>query len=154
MVELRVNGRTHRVDVGADTTLLHVLRDALGLTASRLGCGLEQCGACTVLVDGAATMACRLPVGDVEGREVTTLEGLGTPDDPHPLQRAFLRENAAQCGYCTAGILMRAADLLARTPDPDEQEIRAALRDNLCRCGAHNRVVRAIRRAAREGGTR
>ncbi|MDH5672427.1 MAG: (2Fe-2S)-binding protein [Myxococcales bacterium] len=154
MVALRINGQSRQLDVPADTPLLHILRDVLGLTATKLGCSLEQCGACTVLVDGEARMACRLPVGALADSEIITLEGLGTPDAPHPLQRAFIEENAAQCGYCTSGILMRAAALLERSSAPDEAEIRTALRDNLCRCGAHNRVVRAVRRAAREGGAR
>ena len=149
MVVLKINGQSREVDVEADTPLLHVLRDELGLTGAKLGCGLEQCGACTVLVDGEARMTCRLPVGQLADCEVTTLEGLGTREAPHPLQQAFVAENAAQCGYCTAGILVRAAALLAKTADPSEREIRTALREHLCRCGAHNRVVRAIRRAAR-----
>jgi nicotinate dehydrogenase subunit A len=150
MAELTVNGTTRTVEAAPRTPLLRVLRDELGLTATKEGCSLEQCGACTVLVDGEARMSCRLALRDVGGARITTLEGLGTPESPHPLQRAFIAENAAQCGYCTSGILMRAAALLATTPDPDEARIREALRDNLCRCGAHNRVVRAVRRAASE----
>lgn len=150
MVDLTINGETRTLDAPPHTPLLRVLRDHLGLTATKEGCSLEQCGACTVWVDGEARMSCRLALRDVGGASITTLEGLGTPEAPHPLQRAFIAENAAQCGYCTSGILMRAAALLRDTPDPDEARIREALRDNLCRCGAHNRVVRAIRRAASE----
>ncbi|MDD9965492.1 MAG: (2Fe-2S)-binding protein [Myxococcales bacterium] len=158
-IALEVNGRSHEIEASPDTPLLHVLRDELGLIAAKLGCSLEQCGACTVLVDGQAQFACRLPVGELLGRSIVTLEGLGTPDAPHALQRAFLAENAAQCGYCTAGIVVRAAALLARRSENprggelDDQEIRVALRDHLCRCGAHNRMVRAIRRAAQESGS-
>lgn len=151
MAELDVNGQMRTVDASPETPLLYVLRNDLGLTGTKLGCGLEQCGACTVLVDGEARMSCRLPLREAIGRRVLTVEGLGTSAAPHPLQRAFLDENAAQCGYCTAGILVRAKALLDRNADPSDAEIRAALRDNLCRCGAHNRVVRAIKRAARAG---
>ena len=151
MAELEVNGQRRAVDAAPETPLLYVLRNDLGLTGTKLGCGLEQCGACTVLVDGAPRMACRLPLREALGKRVLTVEGLGTRAAPHPLQRAFLAENAAQCGFCTAGILMRAAALLEHSPDPSEAEIRTALRDKLCRCGRHNRVVRAIRRAAQEG---
>jgi nicotinate dehydrogenase subunit A len=152
--ELEVNGQLRAVDAPADTPLLYVLRNDLGLTGTKLGCGLEQCGACTVLLDGEPRLSCRLPLGEALGHSVRTVEGLGTAAAPHPLQRAFLAENAAQCGYCTAGILVRASALLEQRPDPGEAEIRSALRDHLCRCGAHNRVVRAIRRAARERGAR
>jgi nicotinate dehydrogenase subunit A len=151
VAELEVNGRVHVVEAPSGTPLLYVLRNDLGLTGTKLGCGLEQCGACTVLLDGAPRMSCRLPLSEAVGRSVLTVEGLGSRAAPHPLQRAFLAENAAQCGYCTAGILVRAKALLDRSPDPSDAEMRAALRDNLCRCGAHNRVLRAIRRAAREG---
>lgn len=149
-MELKVNGAVRRVEAAPDTPLLYVLRNELGLNAAKLGCGLEQCGSCTVIVDGAARMSCRLRIAELAGSEITTLEGIGSAEAPHALQRAFVAENAAQCGYCTAGILMSAKALLDRDPDPSEAEIRRALRDNLCRCGAHNRVVRAIRRAARE----
>jgi nicotinate dehydrogenase subunit A len=154
MVELSVNGRLRDVQAAPDTPLLSVLRNDLGLTAAKLGCALEQCGSCTVLVDGRPRMACRLRVGELGGCEVSTLEGLGTRSALHPLQRAFIAENAAQCGYCTAGIVMRAKALLDDNPRPSEQQVRAALRDNLCRCGAHNRVVRAVLRAAREAAER
>jgi nicotinate dehydrogenase subunit A len=150
VITLRVNGRPRSVVATADTPLLLVLRNELGLTAAKLGCGLEQCGSCTVLVDGEARTSCRLPIGSVGDAEITTLEGIGTPDAPHPLQRAFIAENAAQCGYCTSGILVAAKALLDRSPRPSATEIRGALRDNLCRCGSHNRVLRAVQRAARE----
>ena len=150
MIELKINGELKRVDAAPDTPLLYVLRNDLGLTAAKLGCGLEQCGACTVIVDGEARMSCRVPISALSGSAITTLEGIGTQQAPHPLQRAFIAENAAQCGYCTAGILMAAKALLDRNKRPSETEIRGALRDNLCRCGAHNRVVRAVQRAARE----
>ena len=150
MITLRVNGQPRSVDAAMDTPLLLVLRNDLGLIAAKLGCGLEQCGSCTVLVDGEARTSCRLPVGSVAGSEITTLEGIGTAEAPHPLQRAFIAENAAQCGYCTSGILVTAKALLDRTRRPSTAEVRHALRDNLCRCGSHNRVLRAVQRAARE----
>ena len=146
--ELKVNGRTHRVDADGSTPLLFVLRNDLGLVAAKLGCGSEQCGACMVLVEGEPAYACTLTLDAIGNRSITTLEGLGTPEEPHPLQRAFLEENAAQCGYCTAGMIVRAAALLAGNPNPNELEIRAAMDGNLCRCGAHPRIVRAIQRAA------
>ena len=150
MITLRVNGQLRAVRAAPDTPLLYVLRNELGLYAAKLGCGAEQCGACTVLVDGEARMSCRLAIESVAQAEITTLEGLGTPEAPHPLQRAFIAENAAQCGYCTAGILIAAKALLDRTPRPTRAEAQHALRDNLCRCGSHVRVLRAIERAARE----
>jgi nicotinate dehydrogenase subunit A len=149
-LELKVNGQLRRVEASPDTPLLYVLRNDLDLRAAKLGCGLEQCGACTVIVDGEARMSCRLPISALTASEITTLEGIGTREAPHALQRAFVAENAAQCGYCTAGILMSAKALLDRTPRPERAEICHALRDNLCRCGAHNRVVRAVQRAAKE----
>lgn len=148
-MRMTVNGQSVETQAAADTPLLTVLRNELGLLAAKAGCGLEQCGACTVIVDGAARMSCKLPLHTLEGADIVTLEGLGTRSAPHALQRAFLAENAAQCGYCTSGILLAAKALLDRKPDPSAQEIRHALRDNLCRCGAHNRVVRAVQRAAR-----
>jgi nicotinate dehydrogenase subunit A len=151
-LELKVNGALRRVEAAPDTPLLYVLRNDLGLCAAKLGCGLEQCGACTVIIDGEARMSCRLPIAGLTQSEITTLEGIGTREAPHPLQRAFVAENAAQCGYCTTGILMAAKALLDRKPRPERAEITHALRDNLCRCGAHNRVVRAVQRAAREAG--
>jgi nicotinate dehydrogenase subunit A len=147
VAELTVNGVTRQVE-DTDTPLLHVLRDTLGLKSPRLGCGAEQCGSCMVLVDGRVTYACTTPVAAVIGRDVTTVEGLGTESNPHPLQRALLDEQAAQCGYCLSGIMIRAAALLRDNPHPDEAAVRAALDGNLCRCGAHNRIVRAILRAA------
>ena len=147
-MKLKVNGQVRELEVSPDTPLLLVLRNALGLTAAKLGCGLEQCGACTVIVDGVARMSCRMPVSSAADSEITTLEGIGTREAPHPLQRAFIAENAAQCGYCTSGILMAAKALLDRKPRPSEAEVRRALADNLCRCGAHNRVLRAVARAA------
>jgi nicotinate dehydrogenase subunit A len=147
-VHITVNGRPHRVEATPNTPLLYVLRNELGLNSVRFGCGLARCGACAVHVAGELVRSCDVPVGDVAGREVVTLEGLGTPDRLHPLQRAFLDEQAAQCGYCTPGIIMTAAHLLGRNSRPTEAEIRAALDDTLCRCGAHARIVRAVQRAA------
>src|SRR5262245_37466982 len=123
MIELKVNGELRRVDAAPDTPLLYVLRNDLGLTAAKLGCGLEQCGACTVIVDGEARMSCRVPISALAGSEITTLEGIGTQQAPHPLQRAFIAENAAQCGYCTAGILMSAKALLDRNKRPSEADV-------------------------------
>jgi nicotinate dehydrogenase subunit A len=151
MIELKVNGAVHRVDVASDTPLLLVLRNDLGLTAAKIGCSLQQCGCCTVLIDGEPQRSCTLALGSIAGAEVTTLEGIGTAEAPHPLQRAFIAENAAQCGYCTAGILVSAKALLDRNASPAREEIKTALKDHLCRCGAHNRVVKAVQRAAREG---
>ncbi len=150
MIALRVNGERHDVGAAPETPLLYVLRNDLGLLAAKLGCGLEQCGSCTVLVNGEARMSCRLPISALAGAEIVTLEGIGSPAAPHPLQCAFLAENAAQCGYCTAGILIAAKALLDRNPRPSDAEARHALRDNLCRCGSHARVLRAVQRAARE----
>ncbi len=149
-VNLRVNGQSHQLDVDADARLLDVLRDTLGLKGSRFGCGANQCGACHVLVDGAAVASCDTPMWAVEGKSVTTVEGLGTPESPHPLQRALIEEQAAQCGYCTSGVLISAAALLLRCPQPSADEVRLALERNLCRCGSHNRIVRAVLRAAAE----
>ncbi len=149
-IPLVVNGEPREVDVDPATPLLTVLRNDLGLASPKFGCGLEQCGSCTVLVGAEPTQACGLPVGRVDGREITTLEGLGTPDSPHPLQRAFVEENAAQCGYCLSGMIMAAAGLLAWNAEPDDAEIRRALAPNLCRCGAHPRILAAVKRAARE----
>lgn len=138
------------MDVAPDVPLLYVLRNDLGLRAAKFGCGLEQCGACAVIVGGEAVLSCGLPVGQVDGREISTVEGLAPAGELHPLQRAFLEEQAAQCGYCAPGILMAAAALLAWNPEPSDAEIRRALADHLCRCGAHGRILRAVRRAARE----
>lgn len=149
-MDLQINGQTQAVPEGwQDETLLMVLREALGLVGPKLGCGLGQCGACTVVVDGRAVLSCVTPLGVLEGRAVTTVEGLGTPEAPGPLQAAFIAENAAQCGYCIAGMVMRAHALLLENPNPDAAAVREALRLNLCRCGTHNRIVAAILRAAR-----
>lgn len=147
---LSVNGRLHAVAAAPDTPLLYVLRNDLGLKGARFGCGLGQCGACTVIVDGRPVQSCDVPVAAVQGQQITTIESLGTPEQPHPLQRAFIDEQAGQCGYCLSGIIMAAKALLDRNPDPDEADIRDALSRNLCRCGSHDRIVRAISRAARE----
>jgi len=149
---LQVNGHTATVESWDPAQpLLYVLRNALGLHSPKFGCGLGQCGACTVLLDGTPTRSCITSVEQALGHTITTLEGLGTPEQPHPLQTAFIAEQAMQCGYCVSGILISAAGLLARNANPDEAEVRAALDRNLCRCGAHNRMVRAVLRAAREG---
>ncbi len=147
-VTLAVNGSPHVVDVSDATTLLAVLRHDLGLTGSRFGCGLEQCGACMVLVDGEAVPSCARAADTFEGREITTVEGLGTPGAPHPLQSAFLDEQAGQCGYCLSGMLISAKALLDRNAAPSRDDIVAALEPNLCRCGAHTRIIRAVQRAA------
>jgi nicotinate dehydrogenase subunit A len=152
-IALMVNGAAVSSDLPADTALVHALRDGLGLVGTRWGCGAEACGACTVLVDGVPAYACTLSLDAVTGRALTTVEGLGTREAPHPLQKAFLTEQAGQCGYCLSGILVRAAALLATNPAPDEAAVRAALDPCLCRCGAQNRMVRAVLRAAREGAT-
>ncbi len=148
---LRVNGAEVSVAADPGTPLLSVLRDPLGLTGTRFGCGANQCGACHVLLGERAVASCDLPLWGVGDREITTVEGLGTADHPHPLQSAFIAEQAMQCGYCVSGILISAAALLRRNPDPSEAEVRAALDRNLCRCGAHNRMVRAVLRAAKAG---
>jgi nicotinate dehydrogenase subunit A len=150
-ITLRVNGTERTIEADPGAMLLGVLRNTLGLTGSHFGCGANQCGACNVLVGGQAVAACDTPLWSAAGKDITTVEGLGTPERPHPLQSAFLAEQAAQCGYCTSGILISAAALLQRNPDPSDAEVRAALDRNLCRCGAHNRIVRAVLRAAREG---
>ena len=148
-LRLRVNRRARRVEVDdPDVPLLYVLRNDLGLTGTHFGCGLDQCGACTVLVDGRAVRSCVTPARSANGREVTTIEGLGSPDRPDPLQAAFIAEQAAQCGFCTAGMVVTARALLASTPRPSEQQVRQALVGNLCRCGSHARVIRAVLRVA------
>jgi aerobic-type carbon monoxide dehydrogenase small subunit (CoxS/CutS family) len=153
MLRLSVNGRATEVDVDPATPLVYVLRNDLALNGPKLGCARAQCGACTVLVDGHATRSCQMKAGDAVGRQVTTLEGLGTPERPHPLQAAFIAEQAAQCGYCTNGMIMQAADLLAtRREGLTEAEVVQALDHNLCRCGTQPRVVRAVMRAARQQG--
>jgi nicotinate dehydrogenase subunit A len=148
--QLRINGVERAVNADPATPLLTVLREELGLTGTRFGCGTNQCGACNVLVEDAAVAACDTPLWAVAGKSITTIEGLGTPEQPHALQRAFLSEQAMQCGYCISGILISAAALLKHQPDPSEAQVRAALDRNLCRCGAHNRIVRAVLRAAKE----
>jgi nicotinate dehydrogenase subunit A len=149
MARFTLNGAEVSVELPAEVSLLHALRGPLGLSGPRYGCGAEQCGTCMVLVDGAPRYACTLAIGAVEGKAVRTVEGIGTPEAPHPLQAAFLAEQAGQCGFCLSGILVSAAALLERDPDPDEAAIRAALDPHLCRCGSHNRILRAVRRAAR-----
>jgi nicotinate dehydrogenase subunit A len=147
-VSLNVNGTDREVDAAEDTPLLYVLRNDLGLKAARFGCGTGQCGACFVLVDGRAVASCDTPLWSAVGKTIVTLEGLGTPERPHPLQCAVIDEQAAQCGYCLSGILISAAALLAENATPAESDVRAALDRNLCRCGSHNRLVRAVLRAA------
>ena len=148
-ISMTVNGRAVSLTVDdPEMPLLYALRNDLGLTGPHFGCGLGQCGACTVHLDGAATRSCQLPIGAAAGRQVVTLEGLGTPEKPHPLQAAFIAEQAVQCGYCINGMIMQSAALLNETPKPDETAIRQALAQNLCRCGTHQRIVRAVQRAA------
>ncbi|HXZ02268.1 MAG TPA: (2Fe-2S)-binding protein [Stellaceae bacterium] len=151
-VELTVNGRKHRLGVPPDTPLLYVLRNDLALNGAKFGCGLAQCGACTVLVEGEPVRSCSYPVEDAQGKPITTIEGLGTVDKPHPVQKAFIEEQAAQCGYCINGMVMAAAALLQRNPAADDAAIRQALAGNLCRCGTHARILRAVARAAAEMG--
>ena len=152
---LRVNGSSREVESpDPDVPLLYVLRNDLALTGTHFGCGLAQCGACTVLVDGKAVRSCVTPARAVAGMEVTTIEGLGTPAKPDPLQAAFIAEQAAQCGYCTAGIIMSAKALLSATPRPTREQVCDALAGNLCRCGSHDRVIRAVLRAAGNPGGR
>ena len=148
--QLNVNGATRRANVEPDTPLLYILRNDLELNGPRFGCGLSQCGACTVLLDGRPTRSCVTAVSTLGAKRITTLEGLGSKDRLHPLQKAFIEEQAAQCGYCTNGMIMTAKALLDKTPKPTEAQIRKALAANLCRCGTHNRVVRAVQRAAKE----
>jgi len=148
-VALEVNGEACRVRCDPSTPLLYILRNDLGLPGAKLGCGLEQCGACKVLVDGEALPTCRAPVASFQGRAIVTIEGLGDPDHLHPIQQAFVDEEAAQCGYCIPGMVVGAKALLDKNPDPTDDEIRAALAIHLCRCGAHARIVKAVRRAAR-----
>ena len=150
MHRLNVNGGPVEVEAADSTPLIDILRDHLGLKGTRFGCGQNQCGACHVIADGHAVASCDTPLWAAAGKSVTTLEGLGTPEAPHALQKAFIAEQAMQCGYCISGILMTAAALLANKPNPSEAEVRAALDRNLCRCGAHNRIVRAVLRAAQE----
>jgi len=148
MVKLSVNGQDHEVDAEPRTPLLYVLRDDLKLNAAKFGCGLGQCGACTVLVNGEPVFSCVTPIALLAERQITTLEGLGTLEKPAPIQSAFIEEQAAQCGYCTPGMMMRAQALLQKNPRATDAEIRAWLEPNLCRCGTHMRILRAVRRAA------
>ena len=151
-VTLMVNGASRSVPAEPDTPLLYVLRNDLALNGAKFGCGLAQCGACTVLIDGKPARSCVTEIGSLGGAEITTLEGLGTIDKPHPLQRAFIAEQAAQCGYCISGMIMSAKALLDRNPRPSETDVREALADNLCRCGTHNRIIRAVLRVSTETG--
>jgi len=151
-INIKVNGATHSVPAEPDTPLLYVLRNDLGLNGAKFGCGLAQCGACTVLVDGKPVRSCVTPIDALGQSEITTVEGLGTLEHPHPLQAAFIAEQAAQCGYCIAGMIMAAKALLDRNPQPSPAEVRQGLAENLCRCGTHNRIVRAVLRAAQNGG--
>lgn len=153
MTSINVNGKKQLVKVGPETPLLWVLHDTLGLTGTRFNCGQGLCGACTVLLDGEAVRACVTPIEFCERRTITTIEGL-SPDGDHPLQLAWIEEDVPQCGYCQSGILMSAAALLEQKPDPTDEDIDAALAENLCRCGTYNRVRRAVHRAARKGGVR
>ena len=150
VTRFRLNGAPTEVDANPDRPLLDILRGELGITGPHFGCGAGECGACHVIVGDRAITSCDAPLWSVAGKEVTTLEGLGTAEHPHPLQRAFIAEQAMQCGYCIAGILMSAAALLKQNPEPTEAQVRAALDRNLCRCGSQNRIVRAVLRAATE----
>jgi len=147
-IELTVDGKAVSIRVDEETPLLDALRNHLGLKGTRFGCGLEQCGCCMVLIDGEAKTSCATPVWSVAGKRIATVEGLGTPDQPHPLQQAFLEEQAGQCGYCLSGILIAAKALLDRNPSPSRTEIAEALSGNICRCGTHTRILRAVERAA------
>jgi len=146
--QLNVNGKDITVDVDSDTPLLYVLRDDVGLHGPKFGCGLGQCGACTVHMNGVAVRSCIVPVSAVDQAKVVTLEGLGTIEHPHPVQEAFIQEQAAQCGYCINGMIMQASAFLDKTPSPSEAQIREALDANLCRCGTHTRIIKAVQRAA------
>jgi aerobic-type carbon monoxide dehydrogenase small subunit (CoxS/CutS family) len=154
MITLEVNGRSHPIDADPATPLLYVLTDHLALNGAKFGCGLGQCGSCTVMVDGEAVFSCIVPISALPGRRITTLEGLGTLAQPGPLQRAFIEEQAAQCGFCIPGMIMRAQALLERNPAPTQAEIRSHMNTNLCRCGTHMRILRAVERAAREMKTK
>jgi nicotinate dehydrogenase subunit A len=151
-ITLNVNGVSRSVPAEPDTPLLYVLRNDFELNGAKYGCGLSQCGACTVLIDGKAVRSCVTPIGALETSEITTIEGLGSIEKPHVLQQAFIDEQAAQCGYCISGMIMSAKELLDRNPRPSEPDVRAALVSNLCRCGTHNRIVRAVLRAAQANG--
>ena len=154
VVTLKVNGRSHTVDVDPATPLLYVLSDDLELRGPKFGCGLSQCGACTVNIKGQAVRSCVTAVSTLDGSEITTLEGLGSPESPHPLQKAFIDEQAMQCGFCVNGVIMTAKALLDRTPNPTDAQIRTAMSTVLCRCGAHQRMFQAIRRYAQTNAPR
>jgi nicotinate dehydrogenase subunit A len=149
-IKLRVNGAEHEVRAHPDTPLLYILRNDLGLKGARFGCGSGECGACYVIIEGRAVASCDTPLWSAAGKDIVTVEGLGSEGRLHPIQQAFIDEQAAQCGYCASGIMMSAAALLASNRAPTEAEIRAALDKNLCRCGTHNRIVRAVQRAAKQ----
>ena len=149
---LKVNGTSHSTPAEPDTPLLYVLRNDLFLVGAKFGCGLAQCGACTVLVDGKAVRSCVTPIGSLGNSEITTIEGLGTLDKPHPLQKAFIDEQAAQCGYCINGMIMKGKEILDRKPQPTDAEVREGLAGHLCRCGTHNRIVAAFMRASKTVG--
>ena len=151
-IDLHVNGSIRTVPADPDTPLLYVLRNDLELNGAKFGCGLAQCGACTVLIGGRAVRSCVTPIGSIGEVPVITIEGLGTIEKPHPLQRAFIEEQAAQCGYCINGMIMSAKELLDRIPQPTEADVREGLAANLCRCGTHGRIIRAVLRAARDTG--
>jgi nicotinate dehydrogenase subunit A len=153
-IRLTVNGRIHDVDAAADTALLYVLRNDLELNGPKYGCGLGECGACAVIIDGMAARSCVIPISGCVGREIVTLEGLGSREHPDPVQQAFIAEQAAQCGYCLNGMIISAKMLLKRTPHPSETEVLEALRYNLCRCGAHVEILRAVMRAAGDAEVR
>ena len=152
-ITISVNGKSHTLSVAPETPLLYVLRNDLELNGAKFGCGLAQCGACTVIADGAPIRSCVTPLGDAAGREITTIEGLGTVEKPHPLQKAFIELQAAQCGYCISGMVMSAKALLDQSPHASNAEIRDALAGNLCRCGTHTRILRAIEKAQKEMAT-
>jgi nicotinate dehydrogenase subunit A len=149
-VSLTVNGAQHHVSAEPDTPLLYILRNDLKLNGAKFGCGLGQCGSCMVLIDGHNVMSCDTPLWAAKGKKITTIEGLGTLQSQHALQRAFIGEQAAQCGYCMSGVIMTAAALLSKNPDPSEEQIKEALARNLCRCGTHTRMIKAVQRAARD----
>ena len=148
---ININGRDHSIDAPADSMLLYALRNDLKLHGPKFGCGLSECGACTVIMDGAAIRSCVTPLASAAGHKITTLEGLGSVDKPHPLQQAFIDEQAVQCGYCINGMIMSAKALLDGNPKPSREDIKHALNGNLCRCGTHMRIVRAIERVANQG---
>jgi len=150
MIEVNVNGRSHRVDVEPDTPLLWVLRDALGMTGTKYGCGISECGSCTVHVNGEPVRSCAVKISAAAGKRITTIEGL-SPDSSHPLQKAWVAEQVPQCGYCQSGQIMQAAALLAKNPNPSRGEIVRHMNGNICRCGTYNRIIAAIQRASREG---